>query len=179
MNGYFIVLGIVYISVSTSKCECRRRRDKLRDKTKISQTKEDGIKYSRNVIDLIEELCLPSDTSRLFYRIQNESHIFVGFDDVKLGLVYSMSWKISKDNPEKLTGNNQGGFQVLSAIDVRKQMKLEHLLAAADQKVQDKFRVNISQCSQARIIKKTCVIQSLAGVARKMKEVNIGQNCKN
>jgi hypothetical protein len=105
MNGYFIVLGILYISVLTSKCECRKRRDKLRDKTKISQAKEDGIKYSRNVIDLIDELCLPRDTSRLFYRIQNESHIFIGFDDVKHGLVYSMSWKINKNNPGMTTAS--------------------------------------------------------------------------
>lgn len=96
MKGYYIAFVIVYFIILVFVCDGKRGRDKIQDEAKNVR-----IKYSRNLDDVIDRLCMPRGSNRLVYRLQNKSDIFVGFDDIKHGLVYSMSWKINKDNPGK------------------------------------------------------------------------------
>ena len=44
---------------------------------------------------------LPRNTDRLVYRYQNDSHIFVGFDNVKRRKVFTMLWKLKPTNAGK------------------------------------------------------------------------------
>ena len=45
--------------------------------------------------DVVSRVCLRTDTDRLVYRFQNETHIFIGFDVVKDDVVYTMCWKMT------------------------------------------------------------------------------------
>ncbi|XP_045171491.2 uncharacterized protein LOC128545835 [Mercenaria mercenaria] len=179
MRSYFHVLWILCLMQLICTCQARKHLKKARDKIQKSHAEEDKLsaRVSLSLNDVVHKICLPSGSNILVYRYQNDSHIFIGFDDVKQDRVYSMSWKINEGNPEALTSNSRNRFKALPASQVRKHVKTEHLLAAADENLQNKFRERITTCSQSRITTRACVIQSFAVLARKMKEVSFGETC--
>ncbi|XP_060580895.1 uncharacterized protein LOC132737594 [Ruditapes philippinarum] len=177
MRMYVNIMWILYLLLLVKICETRKSRNKQR--VKVQRSKDiDTQLNSMSLQELIKKICLPPQFNRLVYRYQNNSYIFIGFDDVEKETVYSMTWKINKFNQEALVGINRNRFTVHPAAEIRKEVKYNHLLAAANKNIQDKFQENISMCGQSKITSKACIIQSFSVLARKMKEVTFGEKCQ-
>lgn len=181
MRVYIYILWNLLFVLMVYQCLARKHQDKKRDKSRDSRVSKKYKKAdaSKKINDVLHEICLPSKSDRLVYRYKNESHIFIGFDDIQNSTVYSMLWEIGKGNSEVLSSDNHNGFKKIPALDVRKYVTKEDLLAAADQKLQDLFLDNLVMCGQSRITPLACVIQSFAVLARKMGEVTFGKPCGN
>ena len=97
MRKHFDILWILYVIVLLQMCESRKARKRQRvdgQRTKDIVNQLDSVTLQ----DLIRKICLPDQFNRLVYRYQNNSHIFIGFDDVEKDTVYTMYWKINKFN---------------------------------------------------------------------------------
>lgn len=175
MRGYIHILWNLLLVLMVYKCLARKNHDKKHDKSRESRYSKDDA--SKNINEVLHDICLPSDSDRLVYRYKNESHIFIGFDYIQNNTVYSMLWEIGKGNPEALSSDNHNEFKKISSLEVRKYVTKQDLLAAANQKLQDKFRDNLATCGQSRITSLACVIQSFAVLARKLSEVTFGKPC--
>ena len=93
---------------------------------KCSEQKRNRENEGKTVSEIYTPECLPNDTDRLVYRYQNDSHIFVGFDNLKKRKLFTISWKISENNKGRYTficiyipdGINQSGVVSTSLRDV-------------------------------------------------------------
>ena len=50
----------------------------------------------KTVDDVYSKHCLPKRTDRLVYRYQNDSHVFVGFDNLENKKVTTIFWRIKE-----------------------------------------------------------------------------------
>ena len=55
------------------------------------------------VADVVEHVCMPHGTDRLVYRYKNNTHVFVGFDDIKHEKLFSVMWEQTPGNPGELS----------------------------------------------------------------------------
>jgi hypothetical protein len=100
MRIHVNIMWILYLLLLVKICETRKSRNKQR--VKVQRSKDiDTQLHSMSIQELIKKICLPPQFNRLVYRYQNNSYIFIGFDDVEKDTVYSMTWKINKFNQGK------------------------------------------------------------------------------
>ena len=63
----------------------------------LESRKQSNVKNERKTVDEVySKHCLPKRTDRLVYRYQNDSHVFVGFDNFENKKVTTIFWKIKE-----------------------------------------------------------------------------------
>ncbi|XP_052801263.1 uncharacterized protein LOC128231987 [Mya arenaria] len=129
--------------------------------------------------EVVGDLCLRQRTDRLVYRKQNDTNVFIGFDDVQGGVVYTMMWTMAGPYGETLEDENmnKGGFDLYPAAPFRETLTLDALLAATDRRQQMKFLSLLDVCRSTRLLTRTCLIHAFATASRDMKALKLHKTC--
>lgn len=143
---------------------------------KCSEQKRNRENEGKTVSEIYTPECLPSDTDRLVYRYQNDSHIFVGFDNLKKRKLFTISWKISENNKEILEKSQTKTYLGIESEEFRSLTSVCSILAATNSKHQRAFVKRVKDCQQS-VLTMNCLIESFAWSARKMEMVPYKCRC--
>ncbi|XP_060574639.1 uncharacterized protein LOC132732266 [Ruditapes philippinarum] len=129
---------------------------------------------------IIDGLCMNSRSDRLVYRHKNDSYVYIAFDILKTGMVDVFSWNIVKSPRGTFISSKMKKKEVF-AIDFRKEVNRDHVVASTNKRFQRQFEHRASRkmkhCRMITAVKKKhCKLSAIHSLLARleMKEVRFG-----